>query len=274
MAHSGALNQERRYAGNGLALSEEAVFADFASRVPLRGAVVAEIGGAFPSELIESQGLAKWYSIDPNRVAGSFGAGGVHEVLAVRAEQTPLPDDSVDAVFSSNAFQFLDVAATLGQVRRILRPGGVLYAHFGPIWSGADGHQLEYVSYGGRELAFWRDTLLPPYAHLAYERDELRALLRSGLPGDLADVLVHHVHDSETVNRLFFEDYVAAALASGLQWEEVAASAHLDYEIVPPALDPSLIRSVQPGELAAAVSRRRGQPTQIGIRDVLMVLRR
>jgi SAM-dependent methyltransferase len=272
--HSSALSQEPGPAGNGLALSEQAVFTDFASRVRLRGAVVAEIGGAFPSPLIESYGLAKWYSIDPNRDAGSFGTGGVHEVLAVKAEQIPLPGESVDAVFSCNAFQFVDVAATLGQVRRILRPGGVLYAHFGPIWSGADGHQLEYVQYRGRELAFWRDTLLPPYAHLAYDRDELSALLRSGLPGDLTDLLVRHVHDSDTINRLFFEDYVTAALASGLQWVQVAASAHLDYEIVLPALDPSLLRSVPAGELAARVSLRRGQPTQIGIRDVLMVLGR
>lgn len=273
LAHGTALSQEPGFAGGGLALSEQDVFADFTSRVQLRGAVVAEVGGAFPSQLIESHGLRKWYSIDPNRAPGSFGANGVHEVLAVKAEQAPLPDASVDAVFSSNAFQFVDVAATLGQVRRILRPGGMLYAHFGPIWSGPDGHQLEYVRYRGRELAFWRDTLLPPYAHLAYDRDELTALLRSGLPDDLADLLVHHVHDSDTINRLFFEDYVAAAIASGLQWVEVAASAHLDYEIAPPPLDQSLLRDLSVSELAALVSRRRGQPTQIGIRDVLMVLR-
>jgi SAM-dependent methyltransferase len=259
-------------ANSGLALSEQEVFADFVSRVELSGAVVAEIGGAFPSALIESHGVAKWYSIDPNR-SGGTSASGVHEVLAVRAEETPLPDASADAVFSSNAFQFLDVAATLAQVRRILRPGGLLYAHFGPIWSGVDGHQLEYVSYHGRDLAFWRDTLLPPWAHLAYQREELRTLLRTGLPADLADLLVHHVHDSDVINRLFFEDYVAAALASGLQWVEIGASAHLDYDIAAPSLDPALLRDVRPGELAATVSRRLGRHTQIGIRDVLMVLR-
>jgi SAM-dependent methyltransferase len=258
----------------GLALSEEAVFADFAARVQLRGAVIAEIGGAFPTSLMETRGVAKWYSVDPHRAAGSFGTDGLHQVLTVKAEKMPLPDESVDAVFSSNAFQFLDVGATLAQARRVLRPGGLLFAHFGPIWSGADGHQLEYVRYRGRDLAFWRDTLLPPYAHLAYDRAELSALLRSGLPTDLADLLVRHVHDSDTINRLFFEDYVTAALESGLQWSEVAASDYLDYEIVPPALDAGLLRSVPVADLAAAVSARVGRPTQIGIRDVLMVLRK
>jgi SAM-dependent methyltransferase len=254
-------------------MAEEDVFAGFDACVELPGAVVAEIGGSFPTSLIESRRIAKWYSIDPNRTAGTFGSG-VHEVLPARAEETPLPTASVDAVFSSNAFQFLDVAATLAQVRRILRAGGLLYAHFGPIWSGIDGHQLEYVRYQGRDLAFWRDTLLPPWAHLAYEREELYALLCSGLPADLAGLLVHHVYDSTVINRLFFEDYVTAALSSGLDWVQITASDHLDYQIIPPAFDPGLLREVAVADLAAAVSNRRGRPTQIGIRDVLLVLRR
>jgi SAM-dependent methyltransferase len=260
-------------AGNvaGLAMSEEAVFADFAARVRLRGAVVAEIGGEFPAGLLAAHGVAAWYSVDPHRPAGT---DGVRRVLSERAEDLSLPDDSVDAVFSSNAFQFLDVRRTLAQAVRVLRPGGLLYAHFGPIWSAADGHQLEYVRYRGRDLTFWDDTLLPPYAHLSYRRDELAALLRSGLEPDLADLLVRHVHDDDTVNRLFFEDYVLAALDSGLEWVEVAASGFLDYRIETPSYDPALAHDVPLDELAAQVSRRLGRRTQLGLRDVLMVLRR
>jgi SAM-dependent methyltransferase len=256
----------------GLAMGQEDVFAGFARMTDLDGSVVAEFGGAFPTALIDARRVAAWYSIDPAREPGTFGAG-AHKVLTVRAEDTPLPDGSVDAVFSSNAFQFIDVPAALAQARRILRPGGLLYAHFGPIWSGVDGHQLEYVRYGGRDLEFWNDTLLPPWSHLAYSRAELRALLRSGLPADLADLLVHHVHDSARINRLFFEDYVNAALGSGLEWVQVAASSRLDYEIIPPPFDPGLLRDVRLTDLATEVSRHRGKPTQLGIRDVLMVLR-
>ncbi|MFJ8228459.1 class I SAM-dependent methyltransferase [Streptomyces sp. NPDC094448] len=239
----------------------------------LSGAVVAEIGGSFPASLLAENGLAKWYSIDPNREAG-ISESGIREVLAARAEDIPLPDESVDAVFSCNAFQFINVPEALAEIRRVLRPGGLLYTHFGPIWSAADGHQLEYVRYGDRDLAFWRDTLLPPWSHLSYPPEELRALLRSGLPEDLADLLVWHVHESDTVNRMFLEDYVAAALDSGLRWDTVAASAHLDYEIVPPRFDPALLREVTRADVAAAVSERRGRPTQIGARDVLMILQK
>lgn len=256
-----------------LAMSEEEVFADFVSRVDLAGATVAEIGGAFPVELLRRHQVARWYSVDPNREARTDPSD-VRHVLAARAEDMPLPDASVDAVFSCNAFQFLDVVATLAQSARILRPGGLLYAHFGPIWSAVDGHQLEYVSYQGRDLTFWDDTLLPPWSHLLYSREELSALLRTGLPGELADLLVWHVHDSATVNRAFFEDYVAAALASGLDWLEVATSDHLDYDITPPPYDRALAREFDRATLAEEISVRRGAPTRLGVRDVLLVLRK
>ncbi len=256
-----------------LAVDEIGVFTDFAARVDLDGAVVAEIGGSFPPDVMARHSVQRWYSIDPNRPDGIDPAG-IRTVIAARAEEMPLPDASVDAVFSCNAFQFIDVAASLAQVRRVLRPGGTLYAHFGPIWSAADGHQLEYVSHAGRPLTFWEDTLLPPWAHLAYEPEQLRALLGSGLPHELADLLVWHVHESTTINRLFFEDYVHAALGSGLQWVHVAACEVVDYPIVPPTYDVALHRATDPVALSDELTRRRGRPTRLGPRDVLMVLRK
>ncbi len=256
----------------GLALSEDAVFDDFASRVKLAGAVVAEIGGSVPVEFATRHGVAAWHAVDPNREPFRA-ASGDYQVLRARAEELPLADASVDAVFSSNAFQFIDVQAALTQIQRVLRPGGLLYAHFGPIWSAVDGHQLEYVQHQGRDLVFWRDTLLPPWAHLAYTRDELAGVLASALPPDLVELLLWHVHDSGTVNRMFFEDYVEAALGSGLHWVEVTASAHLDYAIDLPAFTPGSVREVDERELSDRCSQRRGKPTRVGYRDVLMVLR-
>lgn len=256
-----------------LAIDESSVFEDFATSIVLDGAVVAEVGGSFPPDVLLRHGVQRWYSIDPNRPAGRD-PDGVRDVIAAPAEEMPLPDASVDAVFSCNAFQFIDVAATLAQVRRVLRPGGTLYAHFGPIWSAADGHQLEYVSYAGRPLTFWDDTLLPPWAHLAYQPAELRALLGSALPAELADLLVWHVHESPTINRLFFEDYVQAALDSGLEWLEVSACEVIDYPIRTPSYDPALCRESDTAALSAELTRRRGRTTRLGPRDVRMVLRK
>ncbi|WP_424186884.1 class I SAM-dependent methyltransferase [Actinokineospora sp. G85] len=260
-------------AETGLAMSEDEVFADFARRVDLAGAVVAELGGAFPPELLAANGVARWYSVDPHRQARRD-AGGLREVLAARAEELPLPDASVDAVFTCNALQFIDVGPAFAEAFRVLRPGGLVHAHFGPIWSGVDGHQLEYVSYRGKPLTFWEDTFLPPWAHLLYGKEELRALLRSGLDHELADLLVWHVHDSPTINRAFYEDYLAAVAASGLEVVEAATADQLDYPITTPDYDPALLREPDLAALAAAVSARRGAPTRLGVRDVLLVLRK
>lgn len=49
--------------------------------------------------------------------------------LAARAEALPLPDDTVDAVCAMwMLYHVPDLAATLAEVRRVLRPGGVFVA--------------------------------------------------------------------------------------------------------------------------------------------------
>jgi hypothetical protein len=184
----------------------------------------------------------------------------------------PLPDASADAVFSCNALQFVDVPSVLAEVRRVLRPGGICYAHFGPIWSAPDGHQLEYVTYRGRDLVFWRDTLLPPYAHLQYERAQLAEVLATALPAELVELLVRHVYDDDTVNRLFLEDYVAAVRDSGLVCQELTTSDHLDYPIRPPHFRSPPAWTPTADELHALVAARAGAPRRLGIRDVRLVL--
>jgi SAM-dependent methyltransferase len=48
------------------------------------------------------------------------------EVLAGRAEEIPLPDDSADAVFVGEAFHWFDGKAAVTELARVLRPGGAL----------------------------------------------------------------------------------------------------------------------------------------------------
>jgi SAM-dependent methyltransferase len=47
-------------------------------------------------------------------------------VLAGRAEEIPLADASVDAVFAAEAFQWFDGERALAEIARVLRPRGVL----------------------------------------------------------------------------------------------------------------------------------------------------
>lgn len=56
------------------------------------------------------------------------------EALAGSADAIPLPDGSVDAVVCAQAFHWFATAAAVQDMRRVLRPGGVL----GLIWNGRD----------------------------------------------------------------------------------------------------------------------------------------
>lgn len=62
------------------------------------------------------------------------------ESLAGTAEQIPLPDDSVDAVFVGQALHWFDIDRAFPEIARVLRPGGVL----GALWN-ADDQSVEWV---------------------------------------------------------------------------------------------------------------------------------
>lgn len=57
------------------------------------------------------------------------------------AEQIPLPDSSVDAVFVGQAFHWFDGQAALSEIARVLRPAGVL----GALWNTQD-NSVPWVS--------------------------------------------------------------------------------------------------------------------------------
>ncbi|WP_409462202.1 class I SAM-dependent methyltransferase [Amycolatopsis sp. GA6-003] len=54
--------------------------------------------------------------------------------LPGRAEDIPLPDESADAVFVGQALHWFDLAPAFAQIRRVLRPGGVVAA----LWNHDD----------------------------------------------------------------------------------------------------------------------------------------
>jgi SAM-dependent methyltransferase len=51
--------------------------------------------------------------------------------LAGTAEEIPLPDESVDAVFVGQAWHWFDVPHAVAEIHRVLRPGGVM----APMWN-------------------------------------------------------------------------------------------------------------------------------------------
>lgn len=69
-------------------------------------------------------------AVEPNDAMRALVPAGA-TALAGTAEQVPLPDWSVDAVLVGQAWHWFDNQQALAQVRRVLRPGGVL----GLLWN-------------------------------------------------------------------------------------------------------------------------------------------
>jgi ubiquinone/menaquinone biosynthesis C-methylase UbiE len=74
--------------------------------------------------------------------------------LAGRAEDIPLPDASVDAVFAGQAAHWFDLDRALPEIARVLRPGGVLAG----LWN-ADDASVGWVA--GLHEASGRRTVVP-----------------------------------------------------------------------------------------------------------------
>lgn len=69
-------------------------------------------------------------AVEPDDAMRALVPSGV-QALAGTAEDVPLPDQSVDAVLVGQAWHWFDQEQALAQVRRVLRPGGVL----GLLWN-------------------------------------------------------------------------------------------------------------------------------------------
>jgi 2-polyprenyl-6-hydroxyphenyl methylase/3-demethylubiquinone-9 3-methyltransferase len=78
------------------------------------------------------------------------------------AARMTLPDQAFDAVFTYNAFEhFADPAAVLGEIHRVLKPGGYAYANFGPIYTAPMGlHAYHQISVPYCQYLFPREVLV------------------------------------------------------------------------------------------------------------------
>ena len=90
------------------------------------------------------------------------------EALPGSAEQIPLDDASVDAVFAAQAFHWFDHERAVPEIARVLRPGGILAL----VWNGPDASRpnplptayLDYLGELRRERSTFDDT--PPWREL------------------------------------------------------------------------------------------------------------
>ncbi|MBA2707458.1 MAG: methyltransferase domain-containing protein [Gemmatimonadaceae bacterium] len=169
---------------------------------PLAGKRLLEIGSDTDGNLlracIERGNLSSAVGVNP-AITRNLEAGKI-QMLGVDARSLPFPESSFDMAVSLSVFEHVfDLSAVLEKCHRVLKPGGVLYPEFGPIWSSSWGHHL-WLYHGG-EVVDWRTHPLPPYAHLLMTRDELEAWCNAQYgDADLSGKIVSFVFDSTEQN--------------------------------------------------------------------------
>jgi SAM-dependent methyltransferase len=160
-------------------------------------------------------------NIDINPEAhGGRGNGGVptYEIVKADVRRLPFRTGSISAIVSLMAFEHVhDMDVALREMHRVLKPGGIVYSDFGPIWSCSIGHHV-FAIVDGVEARHWKPgkNPVPHYAHLLAPPATLRAavLEKSWVFPKLADAIVRWIYESDGVNRIFYEDYARLFEAS------------------------------------------------------------
>ena len=110
-----------------------------------------------------------------------------------------LPDNTFDLVVSKDVFEHVvGLKGMLRDIRRCLKPGGRLYAGFGPLYNSPNGYHLR-----AHFCLPWGHLLIPRSWHL-----RLVNLWRKEPVQSLYEVV--------TLNELFFADYERIILSSGM----------------------------------------------------------
>ena len=151
-------------------------------------------------------------------------------LLGEDIRKTTFKDESFDLIFSIAVFEHInDFEKALNEIYRITKPGGYVYAFFGPIWSSSLGHHVK-ANYKNEEARHWNPTKnpIPDYAHLINNPKELKQLIKNKVSDRLMDKIINWIYLSKDINRIFYEDYIEAFSNSKFKIENL----DFDYDYI------------------------------------------
>jgi len=126
-------------------------------------------------------------------------------------ENSPVAlDGQFDIVFSIACFEHLSrMPLALLAMFRLLKPGGLLFSMFSPIWSSHDGHHIPtIIDSTGQKFVFNKNSPISPWEHLICTPSQLFQRLLKKTDNTAAEEIVYYTYHSPRLNRLFAEDYL------------------------------------------------------------------
>jgi len=161
----------------------------FLGRTDLSGLTVADVGcsAGFIADELAGAGAARTYGFDidePGLTKARQRFGERVEFVLASGEAMPLPDESLDVVIFNHIYEHVvDPDAVLAEIRRVLKPDGVLYLGLGNKYGPMEPHhRLPLLSWLPRRAAD-RYVRLFGRSDAYYERFHSRAGLTRMLAG-------------------------------------------------------------------------------------------
>jgi ubiquinone/menaquinone biosynthesis C-methylase UbiE len=135
------------------------------------------------------------------------------------AQQTGLPDERVDIVTAAQSFHWMEPTATLAEIARILRPGG-LFAAYDYDWPPAVHWELDRLAQEGslRLVELVRARGLAQSLKIWPKNKSLDPLRESGHFRFTREVLLHHIEQGDAAR--FLEMMQSNALSHQFQFTE------------------------------------------------------
>lgn len=135
------------------------------------------------------------------------------------AHQTGLPDGCVDIVTAAQSFHWMEPTATLAEIARILRPGGV-FAAYDYDWPATIHWELDQLAQeaGLRLVQLVRERGLASTLKIWPKDKHLEHMRESGHFRFTREVLLHHIEHGDTAR--FLEMMRSNALSNQFQFTD------------------------------------------------------
>ena len=120
-----------------------------------------------------------------------------YSIVQGNAHNLSFEDNSFDLIVTYSTFEhILDIEKALVEIKRVLRPYGMFYTEFMPIWTSVIGHHFidEFSGYWDYNNLL----LIPPYSHLYMSRQQMHDCLYLNSDNhEIIEKIITHIYESE-----------------------------------------------------------------------------
>lgn len=125
------------------------------------------------------------------------------------------PANSFDVVISVATFEHIaDLERALSEIKRVLKPGGIFYTEYGPIWSGIIGHHC-------RNWIREEVLKIPAWGHLYMDKKEMHEYLVKDCTKEEAGDICEMIYDDIWINRIGIKEMKSIFENSGMEVMEL-----------------------------------------------------